>query len=262
VLRLTALGGRVAAIGLSGAVHAALFLTPPGHPPASGRAEWTLDVSLEAPPPPEPAPSPTPEPTAAFENHARAVPTHTHPYPVPASHDWIPHDPSLVHPHPHDEHDHDPPPQPAPSAAESAADTQALTADGDAPRFSMVLGSGAGLASGVVSAAAGGHGTAAADDDQAAVPERAVDQRARLVHGATPAYPIGAREEGVEARVQLELVVSPGGAVEQVRVLRPAGHGLDEAAMTAAHHFHFTPAMRQGRAVRVRMPWSVEFRLD
>jgi TonB family protein len=66
----------------------------------------------------------------------------------------------------------------------------------------------------------------------------------------------------VEAEVKLELVVSTTGAVESVRVVRRAGHGLDDAAVVAARQFRFSPAAKQGHAVRVRMSWSVEFRLD
>jgi TonB family protein len=100
------------------------------------------------------------------------------------------------------------------------------------------------------------------DDESATLAEESVDTPARLEHGATPNYPSEARAEGVEAEVKLELVVSAAGAVENVRVVRRAGHGLDDAAVLAARQFRFSPAVKQGHAVRVRMSWSVEFRLD
>jgi TonB family protein len=88
-----------------------------------------------------------------------------------------------------------------------------------------------------------------------------VDTPARLARGEVPSYPLQAREDGVEADVPLELVVSREGAVESAQVLRRAGHGLDDAALAAARRFRFTPATKQGHAVRVRVAWTVEFRL-
>jgi len=40
-----------------------------------------------------------------------------------------------------------------------------------------------------------------------------------------------------------------------------AGFGLDEAARQAVTRYRFSPALRDGRAVRVRMRWIVQFRL-
>jgi TonB family protein len=61
--------------------------------------------------------------------------------------------------------------------------------------------------------------------------------------------------------VPLEIVVSPAGTVETARVLRPAGHGLDQAALDAVRSYRFAPATKDGHAVRVRMQWLVQFRL-
>jgi TonB family protein len=62
--------------------------------------------------------------------------------------------------------------------------------------------------------------------------------------------------------VQLELVVGVSGAVEKARVVGAAGHGLDEAALAAAQKFRFSPATIAGKPVRVRMGYSIEFRLQ
>jgi len=61
--------------------------------------------------------------------------------------------------------------------------------------------------------------------------------------------------------VRLELVVGTSGAVESARVVRGIGHGLDEAALRAVRRFRFAPATKAGHPVRVRMGWSVQFRL-
>jgi TonB family protein len=44
-------------------------------------------------------------------------------------------------------------------------------------------------------------------------------------------------------------------------VARRAGHGFDASALAAIRAYRFSPAEREGRRVRVRMPWTVQFRL-
>jgi TonB family protein len=39
------------------------------------------------------------------------------------------------------------------------------------------------------------------------------------------------------------------------------GYGFDEAAAAAMRKYRFSPAARDGHAVSVRMPWTVQFRL-
>jgi outer membrane biosynthesis protein TonB len=40
-----------------------------------------------------------------------------------------------------------------------------------------------------------------------------------------------------------------------------AGYGLDDAAARAIRDYRFSPAIRAGRPVAVRMRWTVQFRL-
>jgi TonB family protein len=101
----------------------------------------------------------------------------------------------------------------------------------------------------------------ASNDADPVFAERAVDSPARLSHGEPPAYPAAARADGVEGDVPMELVVSRLGEVESARVSRPVGHGLDEAAIAAARRFRFAPAVKEGQPVRVRVSWTVQFRL-
>ena len=70
-----------------------------------------------------------------------------------------------------------------------------------------------------------------------------------------------ARDQGVEATALVEIVVDETGRVIQSRSLTHAGYGFDEAAEAALREYRFTPAKVGDRVVRVRMPWSVEFRL-
>jgi TonB family protein len=93
------------------------------------------------------------------------------------------------------------------------------------------------------------------------LPEQSASTAARLARGAAPTYPTLARQEGIEADVPMELVVSARGAVESARVLGHVGFGLDEAALGAIRGYAFTPAIKDGRPTRVRMRWTMQFRL-
>ncbi len=93
--------------------------------------------------------------------------------------------------------------------------------------------------------------------------ESDVTERARLVVGPKPVYPATALADGIEldAPLAFEIVVDTNGAVISTRPLGVAGHGFDEAALSAVRAFRFTPAKRDGDLVRVRMRWTVEFHL-
>ena len=60
----------------------------------------------------------------------------------------------------------------------------------------------------------------------------------------------------------LEIVLSSSGVVQTVRALSHPGHGFEESALVEARKTPFSPAMKRGRAVPVRMIWIVEFQLQ
>ena len=45
------------------------------------------------------------------------------------------------------------------------------------------------------------------------------------------------------------------------RAVVRAGYGLDDAAVRAIRDYRFSPAIRAGSPVAVRMRWTVQFRL-
>ena len=192
---------------------------------------------------------------------AETLPAHTHAYSVAPSHDAHPHDPSL-------HHDEAVAPVPVVAAAAAAvvaaASTEpapALVADGTTlPRFSLASGSGAPMGVRVASGATG-SGAGAGAGDETVHAASAVHAAARLVQSVTAVYPTHARADEVEGDVGVEIVVDREGRVVEARVTRRAGHGFDEAALAAVRGYRFSAAQREGRAVRVRMPWSVQFRL-
>jgi protein TonB len=75
-------------------------------------------------------------------------------------------------------------------------------------------------------------------------------------------YPESARRSALEGDVRMEIVVSETGQVEEVKVLRSAGNGFDEAAERLVRRFRFRPAVRNGKAVPARIPWTYKFRLE
>ena len=241
--------GRTAPFALSAMAHVAvagaLIATAAGHARATPGPlpELTLESVDVVALPVEPVPEPEPVPNVAAQVASHAVPTHTHDYPVPEDHDAHPHDPSLHHA----EH------------AEPALAAPALTSDAPMPRFTIAIGNAP-----VAHGAVGGTALVATPVAGAGEPtysDAQVSRRAQLVTSAVAAYPAEARAGELEADVPVEIVVDTAGRVVDARVAARAGSGFDESALTAIRGYRFSPAMRDGTPVRVRMRWSVQFRL-
>jgi protein TonB len=97
--------------------------------------------------------------------------------------------------------------------------------------------------------------------DDEVVPEAGVSVSARLISGSPSFYPSQAREAEIEADVPLEIIVDQQGRVTAARAIQHVGYGLDDAAMRSVRAYRFSPAMRSGHPVRVKMRWVVQFRL-
>jgi TonB family protein len=101
----------------------------------------------------------------------------------------------------------------------------------------------------------------APDAAVANAPDTAQLQPPQLITHAEASYPQAALDQRLEANVGLELTVDETGAVTDVKVTAPAGHGFDEAASAAARNFVFEPARRAGVAIRSLVEFSYEFHL-
>jgi TonB family protein len=248
------MGARGFVLGASALMHVAVFaLAAHGRLPSSGLSlvdtSSATEIAIDANRDPVVAAAVQP----LEQHHA-----HTHAYPVAPDHDAFDHDESIEHtPYlPHDAHEHPDHPADAPSDVVTAPASAAAL-----PNFSISIGN-APAAHGIVQANGTGTGASVAPpDDDAPVAADHVAEAARLVSSVLPAYPADARSEEVEADVPLEIVVDKSGAVKSVRALGHVGYGFDEAAITAMRQYRFSPAARGGRAVSVRMPWTVQFRL-
>ena len=84
----------------------------------------------------------------------------------------------------------------------------------------------------------------------------------KLEHQIQPAYTPEGRQANAEGAVQLEITVDATGHVVAVRVLRGLGFGLDDAAVTAAKQWTFSPATRCGKAVPAVIKGKVRFSLS
>jgi TonB family protein len=76
---------------------------------------------------------------------------------------------------------------------------------------------------------------------------------------AEATYPPEALRDRLQATVGLEIVVDAGGSIASARVIGPAGHGFDEAALGAVRQFVFEPARKDGRAIQSTVQLAYEF---
>jgi periplasmic protein TonB len=107
----------------------------------------------------------------------------------------------------------------------------------------------------------GANAAPAPGDDGSPVAEGDVSVPARVLASHPVVYPPAARQAEIEADLPVSILVGTDGRVLDARSLTRAGYGLDEAAESAIRGYRFTPALRDGRPVRVRMRWAVQFRL-
>jgi TonB family protein len=82
-----------------------------------------------------------------------------------------------------------------------------------------------------------------------------------VTYKPNPVYTQEARQLRLEGDVLLEVMFAANGQLHVIRVVRGLGHGLDEAALTAAKEMKFKPAQRNGVPVDSTAIVHVMFRL-
>jgi len=87
------------------------------------------------------------------------------------------------------------------------------------------------------------------------------DTGPKLLFKPSPRYSQEALQYNIKGNVRLSVVFSRDGRIDDVKVVSGLGHGLDEAAIDAVKQFKFTPAMRSGQAVSVKMEIVISFNL-
>jgi TonB family protein len=105
-------------------------------------------------------------------------------------------------------------------------------------------GVGSGDGSGVGPGSGGGVGGGPMGPGSGATPPT-------LLRGVDPTYTPAAMQAKIQGTVELEVLVSPSGAVSDVKVIRSLDktHGLDDLAVVTAKKWLFRPARFQGQAV-------------
>ena len=94
------------------------------------------------------------------------------------------------------------------------------------------------------------------------VPEVFVAERPRVLDEVKAAYPADAQRMGIEGYVDAKLLISEKGDVIEVKIIKTAGHGFDEAARAALKKFKFSPARTSdGKAVPTNIVYKYRFEL-
>ena len=76
-------------------------------------------------------------------------------------------------------------------------------------------------------------------------------------------YPLQARQDGVEGRVDVQFVVEKDGSLSAVKAIKGIGSGCDEEAVRVLENApRFKPGSQNGKPVRVRMVVPITFKLN
>jgi protein TonB len=165
---------------------------------------------------------------------------------------------------------------PKPAAAKPVAEAPPPAAIGapgsDIPDYGVSLGGGTGAGLAVPAATPRGEAAPASTVQVskkllAAPAPAAADActepvvKPKVLSITQPAYTPQAREANVAGKVRVELTVDATGHVSSARVLEGLGHGLDEAALTAARAATFEPATRCGKAAPSTFVIAMRFSL-
>lgn len=102
------------------------------------------------------------------------------------------------------------------------------------------------------------------DADSLPIPtdEYLLSRPPQLMNEVRPVYPPEAKAANIEGSVKVEILIDAEGRVREVKVLSGPGHGMNESALEAARQLRFRPAEASGKAVAVRVPFTVNFKLD
>jgi TonB family protein len=92
-------------------------------------------------------------------------------------------------------------------------------------------------------------------------PSPADFQPVEILFKPSPVYTEEARRLRIQGEVVLSVVFQANGAISVAGVVRPLGHGLDQAAKQAATQIRFKPAQRDGKPVDFSATLRIQFRL-
>ncbi len=82
-----------------------------------------------------------------------------------------------------------------------------------------------------------------------------------LLERIDPQYPEAARKAHIEGVVILQAIIGIDGRVEEIALVKSASPMLDDSAIRAVRGWRYRPATLSGRAVRVYLTVTADFRL-
>jgi TonB family protein len=83
----------------------------------------------------------------------------------------------------------------------------------------------------------------------------------QIIRQRDPNYSELAKRLGYEGTTVLQITITEAGTPEDIKIVRPAGFGLDESAVNAVKNWLFKPATRDGQPVRVVVMIEMNFRM-
>jgi TonB family protein len=89
-----------------------------------------------------------------------------------------------------------------------------------------------------------------------------VDVQAKRVSGSSAEYPsrgVPNLKSGQSVSVSLNFIVTETGQVDDIKVVESAGKVIDDAVVSAVRQWKYSPATKQGQAVKVRIRFKQTF---
>jgi protein TonB len=97
----------------------------------------------------------------------------------------------------------------------------------------------------------------------APVEDNLIAQHAAVINEVVPEYPPEAKRLGIEGRAIVRVAIDRQGRVRWMKVIRSAGHDMDEAAKLALSKSKFRPARTvDGRTVDQVITWTYTFQVE
>jgi protein TonB len=83
----------------------------------------------------------------------------------------------------------------------------------------------------------------------------------KVLSAPEPSFSESAKATKVSGKCLVYLQVAEDGSIDHVAILRPIGIGLNEQAIGAVRRYRFSPAMENGKPVRVELNVEVNFQI-
>lgn len=94
------------------------------------------------------------------------------------------------------------------------------------------------------------------------VPYYKVEVKPKPIHMPVPQYPELARQAGIEGKTVIKALVDIDGSIIDAKILKSSGNQmLDQAALSAARKYRFTPAKQRDKFVRVWVAIPITFQI-